>query len=183
MNQILFHSLSTIVKILVFFPGVFMLLFKEKYSLKNYTISLCISSTILLISDFVNYNLDFFVIFVLLLFILLFFKKNIFMSDFIRLVVIIPLLEELIFKKSVFLYCESLCIPIYITFCIGLLLFLFAHSFTKTKYVTLFLFYSITFLVYIYTNNIYIPILFHSVYNAIVYINKSKDVMDKYKTY
>ena len=183
MNQILFHSFSMVIKILVFFPGIFMLLFKEKYSLKNYTISLFISTLILLISCFVDYNQDFLIIIVLLLFILFFFKKNVLMSDFIRLVVIIPFLEEIIFKKSVFLCCGSLGMPIYITFGIGLLLFLFAHSFTKTNYLTLFIFYSITFLVYIYTNNIYIPILFHSIYNAIVYINKSKDVMDKYKTY
>lgn len=184
MIRILCHSIGIY---LTLFPGIIMFFIKER-SLRSYCYALTIP-IIINVLIFSDYKLLLLILTIITAPILIYYieksihikriykniDKNI--STGLLIIGIIPILEEFIFKYYLFEYISvifslNVCVEGIIFIVINAIVFIIAHISTqKQKALIKIVFAIISSTIFILIKNIYICIIIHSIFNAIVYIS------------
>ncbi len=147
-----------------------------------YTITLVIVTTL---SSLIMKNYIIFLYFSFILIFSLFFsfvnqlnlKKLIVNKNyrFYLILIVIPALEEILYRQNYFLILEKIGFDKYAFFILSNLFFVFAHYFKyKDKSYKLLLISIPSSIFYIYTENIHISILIHTLYNLFVFLLELK---------
>lgn len=174
-DSIILKSLSLV----SFVPGIFYLILPKTTPLNRYSISLLLSFSLLSIIYFDSTVLGLILILLSLILVAKINKSTV-NSKFFVVCILIPILEESLFKFFIVKTLQTYGIDIRWSIAFGLVSFLFAHSFTKNSYLQYALFYIGTFVLFVLTKSIYTPIIVHIIYNIYIYLKHYKNYIKQH---